>query len=171
MERFNQNMGTKKDLVLYRIQTAKSALNAARILLDAEEYKGANNRAYYAVFHAINAVHALKGNGYKRHKDANGNYVILRHTISGKTVYSFYAHLASYNVKTGQTVSKGNKIGVVGNTGTASRGKHLHFAMMNTLWSSGAYYGYSTYFSGNKVTYSGVTYYNPVYVIQNNRLP
>lgn len=74
MEQPNQNMGTRKDLVLYRIQTAKSDLNAARILLDAEEYKGANNRAYYAVFHAINAVHALKGNGYKRHKDAIGNF-------------------------------------------------------------------------------------------------
>ncbi len=67
-------MGTRKDRVLYRIQKAKSDLNAAGILLDAEEYKGANNRAYYAVFHAINAVHALKGNGYKRHKDAIGNF-------------------------------------------------------------------------------------------------
>lgn len=74
MERLSQNVGTRKDLVLHRIQTAKSDLNAARILLNAEEYKGANNRAYYAVFHAINAVHALKGNGYKRHKDAIGNF-------------------------------------------------------------------------------------------------
>lgn len=61
MEQPSRNMGTRKDLVLYRIQTAKSDLNAARILLDADEYKGANNRAYYAVFHAINAVHALGG--------------------------------------------------------------------------------------------------------------
>lgn len=74
MEQPSPNMGTRKDLVLHRIQTAKSDLNAARILLDAEEYKGANNRAYYAVFHAISAVHALKGNGYKRHKDAIGNF-------------------------------------------------------------------------------------------------
>lgn len=29
-----------------------------KILLDAGEYKAANNRAYYAIFHAINAVHA-----------------------------------------------------------------------------------------------------------------
>lgn len=36
---------------------------------------------------------------------------------------------------------------------------------------SGSYYGYATYFTGNKTKYSGVTYYNPVYVIQNNRLP
>lgn len=28
-----------------------------------QEIKGANNRAYYAVFHVINAVHALNGNG------------------------------------------------------------------------------------------------------------
>lgn len=104
------------------------------------------------------------------YNSANGNYVILKHSVSGKTVYSFYAHLASYNVRNGAAVAKGSKIGVVGNTGSASRGKHLHFAMMNTLW-NGSYYGYATYFSGNKTTYAGVTYYNPVYVIQNNRLP
>lgn len=40
----------------------------------AEEYKGANNRAYYAIFHAINAIHALSGKAYKRHKDAIGNF-------------------------------------------------------------------------------------------------
>lgn len=101
---------------------------------------------------------------------ANGRYVVLKHTISGKTVYSFYAHLASYNVQSGARVSKGQKIGVVGNTGSASRGKHLHFAMMDKLW-MGSYYGYATYFTGNKTTYGGVTYYNPVYVIQYNRLP
>lgn len=40
----------------------------------AEDYKGANNRAYYAIFHAVNAVHALNGNAFKRHKDAIGNF-------------------------------------------------------------------------------------------------
>lgn len=118
-----------------------------------------------------NVMAAAKGTvaqcGYN---GANGNYVVLKHTISGQTVYSFYAHLASYSVKRGNTVSKGAKIGIVGNTGSSSRGKHLHFAMMNTLW-NGSYYGYSTYFTGNKTTYAGVTYYNPIYVIQNNRLP
>jgi uncharacterized protein (UPF0332 family) len=74
MEQHNDDIGTKKDLVLYRLQTAKADLKSARILLAAEEYKGANNRAYYAIFHAINAVHALNGNAYKRHKDAIGNF-------------------------------------------------------------------------------------------------
>ena len=61
MEQYNEKIGTRKDLVSYRIETAKSDLKSAKILLNAGEYKGANNRAYYAIFHAINAVHALDG--------------------------------------------------------------------------------------------------------------
>lgn len=61
-------------MVLYRIGTAKENLRAAQILLEAGEYKSANNRAYYAIFHFVNAVHALAGNAYKRHKDAIANF-------------------------------------------------------------------------------------------------
>ena len=74
MAQLNEETGTKKDLVRYRIQSAKSDLKSAKILLDAEEYKAANNRAYYAIFHAINAVHALNEKAYKRHKDAVANF-------------------------------------------------------------------------------------------------
>lgn len=74
MERRKKDVGTKKDLCLYRIQTAKENLKSAKILLDAEEYKGANNRSYYAIFNALNAVHALNGGVFKRHKDAIGNF-------------------------------------------------------------------------------------------------
>lgn len=74
MEQPKEEAGTRKDLILYRIKTAKEDLNSARILLTAEEYKGANNRAYYAIFHAINAIHALDGKAFKRHKDAIGNF-------------------------------------------------------------------------------------------------
>lgn len=74
--------GTQKDLVLYRIETSKSDIRAAEILLAAKEFRGANNRAYYGIYHAISAVHALDGNAYKRHKDAlanfNKNYVKRR---------------------------------------------------------------------------------------------
>lgn len=69
-----KDVGTKEDITLHRIQTAKEDLRAARILLQAEEYRSANNRAYYAIFHAVNAVHALNGNAYKRHKDALANF-------------------------------------------------------------------------------------------------
>lgn len=43
MELHNEDIGTKKYLVLYRIQTAKDNLRSAKILLKAEEYKSANN--------------------------------------------------------------------------------------------------------------------------------
>lgn len=67
-------IGTVKDLVKYRLETARNDLKSARALLDIVDYKGANNRAYYAIFHAINAVHAAGGKAYKRHKDAVANF-------------------------------------------------------------------------------------------------
>ena len=66
--------GTKQDLVLYRIDTAKGDVRSAKILMEAKEYKGANNRAYYGIYHAISAIHALDERAYKRHKDALANF-------------------------------------------------------------------------------------------------
>lgn len=66
--------GTRRDLVLYRLEVAKSDIKSAKILLDAGEYRGANNRTYYGIYHAISAIHALDGNAYKRHKDALANF-------------------------------------------------------------------------------------------------
>lgn len=67
--------GTQKDLIFYRIETAQSDIKAAEILLNAKEFRGANNRAYYGIYHAISAIHALDGNAYKRHKDALANLI------------------------------------------------------------------------------------------------
>ena len=66
--------GSVSDLVRYRIDTAKSDLQSANILLKENEYRGANNRAYYAIYHAISAVHALDGKSYKRHKETLANF-------------------------------------------------------------------------------------------------
>ena len=105
---------------------------------------------------------------------ANGRFIVIEHTVSGKTVYSFYAHLSSLNVSYGQKVSKGYRIAYAGGSGYGSNnhyGTHLHFAVVNRLNSNGSYYGYATYFTGNSVNYNGTTFYNPVYVVNNNRLP
>lgn len=67
-------LGTREDLIKYRIESAKEDLKSAKILGDANSYKGANNRAYYAIFHAICAVLALTGVAYERHKDAIANF-------------------------------------------------------------------------------------------------
>ncbi len=128
---------------------------------------GSNNSVYSTADGKVVAV-SNSTNG------ANGRYIIIQHTISGKTVYSFYAHLASVNVSKGQSVSRGTKIATAGGSGYGSNsyyGKHLHFAIVDTLWTNGQYYGYTTYFTGNKVKCGNVTFYNPVYVINNDRLP
>lgn len=80
MEPHKEGIGTREDLCLHRIQTAKNDLKSAKILLEAKEYKGANDRAYYAIFHAVNAIHALSGKAYKRHKDAIGHFNFPRET-------------------------------------------------------------------------------------------
>ena len=66
--------GNEYDLAVYRLERAKTDVKSAKILFDAAEYKVANNRAYYAVYHAITAVHALDRKAYKRHKDALANF-------------------------------------------------------------------------------------------------
>ncbi|GLO67156.1 MULTISPECIES: peptidoglycan DD-metalloendopeptidase family protein [Oceanobacillus] len=55
-----------------------------------------------------------------------GNTVMITHHVNGQTFTTLYAHLNSMSVSTGQTVSQGDKIGVMGNTGN-STGVHLHF--------------------------------------------
>ena len=64
----------RNELARYRLETAFEDLKDAELLLNNKSYKSANNRAYYAIFHAVSAVHALDGRSYKRHKDALGNF-------------------------------------------------------------------------------------------------
>lgn len=59
--------------------------------------------------------------GFKLH----GNTVMLDH---GQGITSIYMHLSKINVKSGETVSQGQKIGEVGSTGIAT-GPHLHWGL------------------------------------------
>ncbi|HAB34928.1 MAG TPA: peptidase M23, partial [Exiguobacterium sp.] len=61
-------------------------------------------------------------------KGAYGNYVMVSHTINGSPFISLYAHMNSRSVSVGQTVTQGQKIGTVGETGNAF-GTHLHFEL------------------------------------------
>ena len=55
--------------------------------------------------------------------DSYGNYVLVDH---GNGIATLYAHMSLRTCTAGQTVSKGDMIGQVGNTGY-SFGSHLHF--------------------------------------------
>lgn len=52
-----------------------------------------------------------------------GNYIVIKH---GNGTQTLYAHLSSVSVSVGASVSAGETIGVIGNTGR-STGTHLHF--------------------------------------------
>ena len=64
----------------------------------------------------------------------NGGYglcVLIEHRVKGKSYFSFYAHLSSALVKSGQKVNKGTAIGRSGTSGNAAGMKgedeHVHF--------------------------------------------
>ena len=55
-----------------------------------------------------------------------GKIIVIRHSYKW---LSLYAHLHKIEVKNGQRVKKGQKIGEVGSTGRSS-GPHLHFELL-----------------------------------------
>lgn len=63
----------------YRLERAKQDLSDAEFSYRNRRYLNANNRAYYAIFHAIKAVLATEKKDFKRHKDVlayfNQHYV------------------------------------------------------------------------------------------------
>ena len=68
-----------KEFSLYRLERAKQDLESAIFLYENNRLLAANNRAYYAIFHAIKSILALERIDFKRHKDVtayfNKNYV------------------------------------------------------------------------------------------------
>ncbi|MCL2169281.1 MAG: HEPN domain-containing protein [Defluviitaleaceae bacterium] len=49
-----------KDMSNYRYEQAEQCLRSAKALIDISDYKGAANRSYYAIFHAMRSVLALR---------------------------------------------------------------------------------------------------------------
>lgn len=80
-----------------------------------------------------------------RRQSCGGNILVLNHVVNGKAYTTRYLHMLSIDVKDGDIVEKGEKIGTVGGgrTSTAwggydrcTTGAHLHFEM-----ATGHYYG------------------------------
>lgn len=51
-----ENDTTRNDYAKYRIDRTKEDLETAHLLFEAGKYRIANNRAYYAIFHALRAI-------------------------------------------------------------------------------------------------------------------
>lgn len=69
--------------------------------------------------------------GGKLENGVLGLVVVTRHA-DGKFVGQ--AHLASISAHVGQTVKRGQQLGVIGNTGSASAGRHLHYTLGDDVW-------------------------------------
>ena len=83
---------------------------------------------------AANAVVAYAGTDgealYGPQNNFYGNLIVLQLTdvtYLGQPIYALYGHLSSIGVENGQTVNAGDEIGMVGGTGIANGGAHLHF--------------------------------------------
>ena len=61
---------------------------------------------------------------------AGGKSITVEYSrADGSKVQTTYMHLSEINVKVGDAVSAGQKLGVSGNTGTRTTGEHLHFGV------------------------------------------
>ncbi len=80
------------------------------------DISGVSNRTIFAAADGVVTTASYQNNGY-------GNRVVITHSNGLVTTYS---HLSSIAVQSGQTVQKGQAIGVMGATGN-STGVHLHF--------------------------------------------
>jgi murein DD-endopeptidase MepM/ murein hydrolase activator NlpD len=61
--------------------------------------------------------------------DFYGNLVVVQHNVTdvdGRLVYTLYGHMDSIAVQIGQSVRRGDRLGIVGASGIAL-GPHLHF--------------------------------------------
>ena len=57
----------RESLMTLRMEQAKKCLDSAILLVEADAYKDAANRSYYAIFHAMRSVLALDCFDSKRH--------------------------------------------------------------------------------------------------------
>ena len=82
-----------------------------------------------------------------------GYAIVIQHNINGKRMDSVYAHMRKgLEVKKGDKVRQGQRIGFMGNTGM-STGQHLHFELHNGAWTTGQPNAIDPlpYITGNKV--------------------
>lgn len=62
-----------------------------------------------------------------------GNVIFVAHSINGQTYTTVYAHMSNRMAGNGAVVSRGQRIGTMGNTGE-SYGQHLHFELHKGEW-------------------------------------
>ena len=113
------------------------------------------NSAVYAFYKGVIVI--------KEYESSMGNYVVIKHNVNGKIIYSTYMHLKSYKNITGYVLA-GRQIATMGNTGS-SFGTHLHFQIGDAIPHTGTNI---TLYNGDKMIANGYTFYNSERAISTN---
>jgi murein DD-endopeptidase MepM/ murein hydrolase activator NlpD len=141
------------------------AIDWVQVYPDGKTYKGdpsdnKNYRAYGTEIHAVaDGVVTQVGDGIPQNtpgakslavpitlETIGGNHVIME---IGNGLFAFYAHMqsGSLRVKVGDKVTRGQVLGLLGNTGNSSE-PHLHFQICNAnseLGSEGLPYAFAAF--------------------------
>lgn len=92
-----------------------------------------NGTPLYAIANGVVTKVALQSSGFGKHiVIRHSNFPTLDNANTNETFYSCYAHLGDLAVAEGQVVTKGQQIGVTGNSGITTT-PHLHFQIDNSL--------------------------------------
>lgn len=63
-----------RSLSRYRMEQAKQCIESAKLLMNAGDYRGAANRSYYAIFHAMRSVLALEKVDFSKHSGVSAYF-------------------------------------------------------------------------------------------------
>src|SRR5437667_2636164 len=91
-------------------------------------------------------VHVNLVPGYSNY----GKYIVIEHRWDGSNYYSLYGHLSSVAVQPGETVRRGQRIGVMGYTGTGINRERAHLHLELCLMFSRQFEAwYTTFFTND----------------------
>jgi hypothetical protein len=97
-------------------------------------------------------VHVNSVSGYSNY----GRYIVIEHRWSGSSYYSLYGHLSSIAAQPGDTVKRGQRIAVMGYTGTGLNRERAHLHLeLNVMLSHEFESWYSAFFR-NDPNHNGI---------------
>jgi murein DD-endopeptidase MepM/ murein hydrolase activator NlpD len=97
-------------------------------------------------------VHVNSVPGYSNY----GKYIVIEHRWGGSNYYSLYGHLSSLAVQTGNTVRRGQRIAVMGYTGTGLNRERAHLHLELNLMLSPEFESWYNAFFRNDPNHNGV---------------
>ena len=97
-------------------------------------------------------VHVNSVPGYSNY----GKYIVIEHRWGGSNYYSLYGHLSSLAVQPGNTVRRGQRIAVMGYTGTGLNRERAHLHLELNLMLSDQFEAWYNTFFRNDPNHNGV---------------